>query len=208
MTEAEFAAWLTTSLGRNTAKNLYVFSRVDTPQAWVIAILGKFVGRFRGREAGSINLPADLANFVAEEPEFARILPVVITTLPITIRINERQGTHSLTYEQFLGMLLYANYTTPGEVAFAVHGHPLLYDMQDLFLLISDVHVREDSLALTMYNGDAYPVTLEMMQGFITLARWLGRNYRQAYAQIVPYSAYGRPVLPAGLAEALFPGLM
>jgi hypothetical protein len=160
--------------------------RLDNPGAifrWVrtiIDLVAKIV-----QVAEPITTPWAINRIIQANRTLSRIFPAVGSTLPILVRIGEQQGIHQLTGEQFFGMLLYAIYAANrGEVQFFLDGCPLSYagDVADYFHSPHSPY----PLTITMLDGDKYAgVSLEAMQGFITLARWLGHNYRLAYQRIV-----------------------
>jgi hypothetical protein len=132
-------------------------------------------------------------------------------TIPLTVVIGNRRGVHSLTEDQFMGMQCYCLYTGHSEVKFYlytqlasacpanttipclanisraalqnIYGSSLDYELHNL---PEEIPPPSEFLQLTMHNGDHYYFPgKEFMQGFITMARWLGENYRRAYARIV-----------------------
>jgi hypothetical protein len=147
--------------------------------------------------------PWNITAAIAGDSSMLALLPTLTRELPILVRIGREQGIHLLGQQQFLGMLLYANYAAPGEVAFYLQSCPLHYTAREIKEIMQgmkpwareQLELASHGLAdqpelytLHMPNGDVFdPITPEIMQGFITVARWLGRNYRLAYAYLSPW---------------------
>jgi hypothetical protein len=186
----QLRAWL--ELGEEGKCVLKVAHIQGSTAAYVGAIIDRLVWVFASQPIKGISAitytPWDINAAISEDPSFRALLPHITREVPIFIRIGEQTGTHRLTKEQFLGMMLYANYSTADEVAFYLQSCPLHYTAREIRKIIRINAVLTTApvfYRLQMLNGDIFlGVTAEMMQGFITLARWLGRNYRLAYRRI------------------------
>jgi hypothetical protein len=148
----------------------------------VVALLGILL-----QEEGRVATPWGLNYTIEQDDFFHWALPEVTSTLPITINVQGQVGVHELDQMQFLGMMVYTIYAAPGEVVFYLGKCPLCYTPNDIQDII-DWELRHTGAegTIVMRNGDELPLPAieEFMQGFITVARWLGRNYRLGYSRI------------------------
>jgi hypothetical protein len=156
---------------------------------WVNSIFSTLLGRLRAAKnqqrlqaliCGDAVIGPWLLNQVILASSFRNLLPEVSFAVPITVHIGQQKGTHLLTQDQFMGMLLYVNYAAKQPVEFLLAGTPLHFTPEDLHKLYNTgVYI------ITMLGGDEFSFYRpEFMQGFITMARWLGANYRAGYRDI------------------------
>jgi hypothetical protein len=138
-------------------------------------------------EASSQGLlsPWALNDAIVNDEFLHRALPEVGETLPITINVRGQTGIHELDELPFLGMMLYTIYVAPGQVTFYLGDCPLQYSAGEIEDLLSAFFITGDTQPgkIIMRNGDTFVISSvrEFMQGFITVARWLGQNYRLGY---------------------------
>jgi hypothetical protein len=139
------------------------------------------------RIGSTIISPWDINQVILREPLLREIFPDVRANVAITVCIKPHCSIHRLTKSQFMGMMFYLNHNPHPLVTFSLFGCPLWYSIHPLHV---QYNVHKPGYILIMHDRSQYSLpqdeVAEIMQGFITMARWLGRNYRAGYATLLP----------------------